>query len=104
MTSWPDPTRPGVPVRAPTGAAGLRPLLTAHQVAMALALDSALSFHRRRRALEADHGFPEPVPGLGLRWDPAAIEAWLARRRGAPAGGQDEGAEALLVARARAIG
>lgn len=82
----------------------MRQLLTAHQVAMTLALDSAMSFHRRRRCLEAEHGFPAPVPGLGLRWDPAAIDAWLGRQRGAAPAAADEGVESLLVARARAIG
>jgi hypothetical protein len=36
---------------------------------------------RRRRALEAA-GFPPPVPALGNRWDPAAIDRWLATQRG----------------------
>jgi len=33
-------------------------------------------FRRRRRALERELGFPPPAPGLGLRWDPAAIARW----------------------------
>jgi hypothetical protein len=33
-------------------------------------------FYRNRVRLEA-RGFPVPVDGLGLRWDPAAIDAWL---------------------------
>lgn len=37
-------------------------------------------FQRRRRRLR-QAGFPEPVPGLFNRYDPLAIEAWLARQR-----------------------
>lgn len=43
-------------------------------------------FYRNRRRLEAEHGFPKPLPGLGELWyDPEAIEAWLAARRDARA-------------------
>lgn len=35
-----------------------------------------LWFRRHRAELEAKHGFPKPLPGLGLRWDPLAIKLW----------------------------
>lgn len=31
-----------------------------------------------------ERGFPDPIPGFGYVWDPAAVDAWLARQR-APA-------------------
>ncbi|CAB4166600.1 hypothetical protein UFOVP843_39 [uncultured Caudovirales phage] len=34
--------------------------------------------------LRRDHNFPAPIPGFGKRWDPAAIEVWLATHRPAP--------------------
>lgn len=37
-------------------------------------------FHRRKRELIADHGFPPPVAGCGNRWDPLSIDAWLDRQ------------------------
>ena len=75
-------------------------LWTAHQVAVALALPSARAFHCRRRRLE-QAGFPPPVAGLPDRWDPRAIEAWLAAQR-PPEHAAPDAAEALLIARARA--
>lgn len=33
-------------------------------------------FYRQYPGL-LQRGFPEPVPGMGRRWDPAAINAWL---------------------------
>lgn len=82
----------------------MRPLLTAHQVAQLLALPGPRSFSARRRRLEAE-GFPPPVPGLGLRWDPVAIDAWRQRVAGMAPIGADQvaGAEAELIARARAV-
>lgn len=73
------------------------------QVADRLALTPA-AFRARRRRLEADHGFPPPVPGLGLRWDGLAVEAWLARNRD-QAGSicQPVSVEDVLIARARAL-
>lgn len=38
-------------------------------------------FRKRRFKLEREDGFPKPVRGVGLRWDPAAIDAWLAAQR-----------------------
>lgn len=58
----------------------IRPLLTAREVAQLLGMTRA-AWYRRRPALEAA-GFPPPVPALGNRWDPAAIERWLAAQRG----------------------
>jgi predicted DNA-binding transcriptional regulator AlpA len=81
----------------------LRHLLTAHQVAELLALGGPRSFAQRRRRLEG-LGFPPPVPGLGRRWDPAAIAAWLAAKRGAAAEAGNDNVEQLLIGRARAIG
>lgn len=69
------------------------PLLTARDVARLLGW-SVDHWYRRRRALEAA-GFPRPIPELGNRWDPNAIEAWLAARRGGP-----RAWEARLAARA----
>jgi predicted DNA-binding transcriptional regulator AlpA len=58
----------------------VRPLLTARDVAALLGVTVSY-WYRRRRALEAA-GFPPPVPALGNRWDPVAIERWLAAQRG----------------------
>lgn len=71
-------------------------LLRARDVAALLGW-SVNYWYRRRSALEAA-GFPRPlrVGKLGTRWDPAAIEAWLAAQRGDPAGW-----EARLVTRGR---
>lgn len=33
--------------------------------------------HSRNRKRLKDQGFPEPVPGMGKRWDSRAIAAWL---------------------------
>lgn len=40
-------------------------------------------FRKHRAALERDHKFPAMVPGCGFRWDPRAIDRWLARQDGA---------------------
>ena len=40
-------------------------------------------FRKRRHAMQKDQGFPEPVRTCGLRWDPRAIDAWIAGQ-GAP--------------------
>lgn len=42
------------------------------------------TFYRRRAQLHRV-GFPNPVPGMGIRYDPLAIQAWLARQRTASA-------------------
>jgi hypothetical protein len=79
----------------------MRRLWHAHQVAEALGLTPG-AFSARRRRLEEEHGFPPPVAGVGRRWDPAAIEAWLdAQRPRKLAGGEDLAAE--LVRRAHAL-
>ena len=36
-------------------------------------------FYKHRKRLERNEGFPGPVPGMGYRWDEAAIDAWLDR-------------------------
>lgn len=55
-------------------------LLTATQVSRVLGHRSPTWFPRHRTRLEAE-GFPLPVKGVGPRWDPLAIEAWLAQQR-----------------------
>jgi hypothetical protein len=77
-------------------------LWQAAQVADRLAMTPA-AFNARRRRLEADHGFPPPVPGLGRRWNPAAIEAWLAAQAGGQPDQQAPSAEDVLISRARAM-
>ncbi|MBR0651376.1 hypothetical protein GXW78_17010 [Roseomonas terrae] len=72
------------------------------QVADRLALSPA-AFAARRRRLEDEHGFPGPVPGLGRRWNPAAVEAWLARQAGGIPDSQPETPEDILISRARAM-
>ncbi len=57
-----------------------RLVLTTAEVAARLGM-SVPTFHRRQAALKREHGFPGPVPGLGHRYDPEAIRAWLARKR-----------------------
>lgn len=83
----------------------MRPLLDAPALAHLLGI-STTRFLRRRPQLEMEHGFPPPVRGLALRWDPLAIEAWLAAQRQgavsvtvAPA----HDWEAILAARAQAL-
>lgn len=79
-------------------------LITATGVAELLGI-TRRQFMARRRRLEAEHGFPPPVAGLPDRWDPVAIEGWLAQQRPpatTPADGA-EAAEALLIQRARAL-
>ena len=76
-----------------------RLLLTSAQVAIKLGHRLAW-FYRQRRALEA-RGFPRPVDGCGNRWDQLAIDRWLDQQGGAPA---EPSAEALLIARAAAMG
>lgn len=47
-------------------------------VARLLGLDTAVQFRRRRARLEAEWGFPRPLPILPARWRTATIEAWIA--------------------------
>lgn len=35
-------------------------------------------FRKRRRAMERDQHFPGPITTCGLRWDPRAIDEWVA--------------------------
>lgn len=78
----------------------MRALLTAPQVAAALGYRHAW-FLRNRARLEAEHGFPRPVDGCGMRWDPAAIEDWLDARRRTTRAAAAEIAEDILITRAR---
>lgn len=75
----------------------MTPLLTSAQVGRLLG-HSHEWFVRHRKRLETDHAFPPPVAGVGYRWDPTAIAAWLATQRGPHVA---EGVEALLALRAR---
>lgn len=76
-----------------------RALLTQRQVAEWLG--HSLDWFRRHRArLTAEQGFPAPVPGLGRRWDPAAITAWLARYRGVAPPVESGDWDNILAARA----
>jgi predicted DNA-binding transcriptional regulator AlpA len=79
-----------------------RTLWQAAQVADRLGISPA-AFAQRRRRLEDDHGFPPPVPGLCRRWNPAAIEAWLARQAGGIPDSLLVDPENILIARARAM-
>ena len=56
------------------------PLLTKHGVAERL-YHTLHWFAYHRAKLEAA-GFPPPVPACGERWDPQAIDNWIARQRG----------------------
>lgn len=77
-------------------------LWQAAQVAERLAMTPG-AFCQRRRRLEAEHGFPAPVPGLGRRWNPAAIEAWLAVQAGGMPAQDQVSPEDILISRARAM-
>jgi hypothetical protein len=79
-------------------------LITATEVAELLGI-TRLQFLARRRRLEAEHDFPAAVAGLPDRWDPLAIEGWLASQRRASPPGPDPAAEAeaVLISRARAM-
>jgi predicted DNA-binding transcriptional regulator AlpA len=54
-------------------------VLTIPQVAATLGLTTA-AFYKRHHKLREQHGVPPPLPGLGHRWDPAAIAAWIGRQ------------------------
>ena len=79
----------------------MRNFLTAAQVANGFGR-SLTWFYAQRAALEA-RGFPAPVDGCGLRWDPAAIQDWQDAQRPARAASPDQMAEATLIGRARAL-
>lgn len=79
-----------------------RRLLTAAEVAIRLGRTVGW-FRRNRPELEERHGFPRPVDGCGMRWDPLALDRWLdARLPGAAAAPATtlQAAEARLLARA----
>jgi predicted DNA-binding transcriptional regulator AlpA len=52
-------------------------LLTLSDIAAQLGV-SLPALYRRMSLLRAQ-GFPRPLPGLGRRYDPAAVAAWIAR-------------------------
>jgi predicted DNA-binding transcriptional regulator AlpA len=79
----------------------MRTLVTAAQVAKALGYTYGW-FASHRARLEAEHNFPRPVDGCGLRWDPRAIEAWQDARLPAPIRSAEAAAEAELIRRAHA--
>lgn len=58
-------------------------------------------FLRHRAALEAVHGFPPAVDGLGMRWSSRAVLAWVDRQ--APAAPAQTSGEDVLLARAMAM-
>ena len=78
-----------------------RTLLTAAQVALRLGRTHRW-FTRNRAALEA-RGFPGPVDGCGMRWDPVAIDGWLDGQLDCPPPVSDEAMEAQLLRRAAAM-
>ncbi|MGX9963129.1 helix-turn-helix transcriptional regulator [Roseomonas sp. F4] len=84
-----------------------RRLLTAAEVALRLRRTVSW-FYRQRAELEDRHGFPRPIDGCGMRWDPRAIDRWLdSRIQGGALSGQQKAlaeAEARLMARADAYG
>ena len=80
----------------------MRQLLTAPQVATLLGYKAGW-FQRHRARLEEQHGFPKPVDGCGMRWDPAAIQDWLDARRRLTRQVIEASAEDVLIARARAM-
>ena len=47
-------------------------------------------FYKHRARLEGE-GFPKPIPGLGLRWDSVAVEAWIGRGTATGASERDGG-------------
>lgn len=55
------------------------------------------TIRRKWRQLHRDHGFPRPLPGLGLVWSRALVSAWIEG-----GGATDErGGDARLVDRVR---
>lgn len=70
----------GQGLRSPQGEAGQALLID--RVALARLLGRSLAWWDKNRARLYALGFPQPVPGMGKRWDPVAIENWLAQQRG----------------------
>lgn len=81
--------------------AAVRAYLTAAEVAAGFRR-SLPWFQRNRAALEA-RGFPRPVDGCGMRWDPAAIARWQDSQLPMPLATPEAAAEQTLLARARAM-
>lgn len=52
-----------------------RELMDTRAIAKALGV-KLHQLYKKRQVLSA-HGFPDPVPGFGKKWDPAAIDRWL---------------------------
>lgn len=77
-----------------------RVLLTSAQVA--LRLSRSLGWFRSNRDRLEARGFPRPIDGCGMRWDPVAIDAWLDRQRG-QAADPAAAAEEELIRRAQAM-
>jgi predicted DNA-binding transcriptional regulator AlpA len=75
------PVQPSAEARAPREIVIPR-LLTVQDMAQALGVSMSAMY--RALPVLADAGFPQPLPGLGKRWDPEAVAAWLASRRTAP--------------------
>lgn len=55
-------------------------------------------FQRKVAGLRRDHGFPLPLPGMGGRYDPLAIDAWRRRQAGLDAPAATAGDDAELAA------
>jgi hypothetical protein len=75
---------------------GIPYLLRAREVANLMGVPFK-TLQRQLPKLQAEHGFPRPLPGLGRRYDPGAIVAWLNRMAVAgerPAGAPDPDAAA----------
>jgi predicted DNA-binding transcriptional regulator AlpA len=53
-----------------------RKLLTVRELADRIDRTAGYIYRNWRR-LVAEEGFPPPVRGLGNRWDPVAVDAWL---------------------------
>lgn len=56
-------------------------VLTASEVAARLRYTPD-TFYGKRKALQAEHNFPAPLPGPGRpRWSAAAVDDWIEGRR-----------------------
>ncbi len=77
----------------------MRDYLTAADVARGFRR-SLSWFNNNRKSLEA-RGFPAPIDGCGLRWDPIAIARWQDAQLPPREANPDAAAEALLIERAQ---